>query len=307
MKLSAILLLGSLVGSSAGQGFKHLPKVHLPKQLPDHLPEHLPEHLPTSPSEVQKAAQDAASKAVAGAETAASEAEDIASSAAADPKSVVEEVAEKGKEVAQGAGDHKEQASKALDGAGNVIKHLSEQVANASTSDVDKISLPLPLPGDSNPSELARKIKHESEGSKDQVADAIRDVTPSISDTLSKKGTKIGETIQREAPHAAEQVDHAGESMASALHPTSSPHSSADLPLDPAVETSRMVPIVAMVAITMAAGYFVAQRFKSNTARSPILLSDALEGVNGPRGDSPQGRGGVMQMATADEAGFSRF
>merc|ERR1711879_963726 len=121
-----------------------------------------------------------------------------------------------------------------------------------------------------------------------------------------RTGTSMADQIIKGTPKAVGLVNRTGDQMAEALHPTQKTDHAT--PFEDGMGDRGFTPLagILLVAATAVGGYFVAQRFKTSSSRSPVLLSEALDGVNS-RGSFPQGRGGAVQLSTVEEPGFSRF
>lgn len=145
-----------------------------------------------------------------------------------------------------------------------------------------------------------------------QAADKIRQATPAVTGAVSQTEQRVEQAVQTATHHGGALVNGTGESLSSATtKPDSGDPGLVDArKRDPGLveereedyHLSKITCLAAMVG-ALSAGYFVSQRFKQRSVRSPILLSDALDGV----ATDQQSRGGLMQMSSVDEPGFSRF
>lgn len=286
MRSLSLLLAGAIVGGCRAGDFLH----HLPRIDPGKIARQSPSQVAQT---VAKTAGDAAKSAG-----------DLASSPQSAANAGKQALAE-GKDAIDGARpqDH---ISKALDAASDALKHASDRVSAANASDVRSALThagDAALPQDTSVNDL---VNAAHGASKDDIANSIRDVTPSITGMVDRTGQRLAHGVDSAVPKATGFVNRTGGRISSALggvpyHP--SVPSSAEETEDEEGGSTKMMGLL-LLAIAAGGGYFVAQRFKQSNARSPILLSDALDDV---RGDSPQSRGGVMQMTAVDEPAFSRF
>mmetsp|Transcript_146153 Transcript_146153/g.467030 ORF Transcript_146153/g.467030 Transcript_146153/m.467030 type:complete len:283 (+) Transcript_146153:102-950(+) len=281
VKLSLVLLLGVAATGCSGQGFlKHLPKIEPPKI--------------TSPAQLAEAAAKQAAKV-------ANDGQESVVAAAAAPASA----AQAGKDALDRS-KPQEQVAKALEAAGDALKHASDNVAAANISDV---SSALSNVGDSatpQGEKMSDIIEAAQKSSKQEVADTIRESAPKVSGLVDQTGHKVAETVQKEVPKAAALVDRTASHIADAVGGPVKP-AEINLPsLEEIFGQRSFAPMLGLMFLVMTAlgGYFVAKQFKTS-ARSPMLLSDTLDGT--ARTDSPQARGGSLEMRPSEQAAFARF
>lgn len=254
-----------------------------------------------SPTQIAEAARQAA-EAAAG----------KAAAAASSPQSVADfgkDAVQKGQEALDKTSPQQE-ISKALDAASGALQNAKDRVETASPTDVkDAVTRAgdAALPQGTTFEDLA----HAASGaSKQDVADTIRQATPQLTEAVSRTGQHISEGVRGAVPKATALVNRTGEHVVSALGgrplgPAGGPSETMpEEPMDGEGTSSKLMGLF-LLTVAAVAGYFVAQRFKQGSVRSPILLSDALDGVHG---DSPQMRGGSMQLSSRDDSvAFARM
>mmetsp|Transcript_108032 Transcript_108032/g.344979 ORF Transcript_108032/g.344979 Transcript_108032/m.344979 type:complete len:295 (+) Transcript_108032:95-979(+) len=292
-KLALVLLIGVAATGCSGQFLKHLnlPKIPSPNSISVKSPAQLAEAAAKTAAKAAEAGRDAVAAVATNSESALEAAE---------------AAAQQGKQALDSSKPQAEVA-KALDAAADALKHASDHIAAANASDV---TAALSNVGDSalpQGKTVADIASAAQKSTKSEVADTIREMVPQVSGAVDRTGHQVAETVQREIPRAAALVNRTGSNIATAIGGPAKPVPGSELPADDedAFGQRNLAPLAGLMllVVTAVAAYVVAQRFKGG-ARSPMLLSDALDGT--ARNDSPQARGS-MQMTSGEATGFARF
>jgi len=246
-----------------------------------------------SPAQIAEAIKDKATSA-------ASKLEDLAASA---PKNVSEAI--------DAVSPQKQNVEHALEAAGSALQKGANAVANAKKGDVQG---KLKDSAESLTGGASSKVEDAVKSMKpDDVASALRGATPKVANTLNRTSQHIAETLKNKSPELVGKITSQGMKVADSISPGSAGSGAAggagaadgtDLTGQGVLQDkgfSTPVAAIALLILAAGSGYVVFQRFKGQSQRSPVLLSEALEVVRtGPSRSHPG-------MQTAQEPFFTQF